>query len=254
MIESKQEYCGIGLDDFIEKIKSGENFSFTKFGDGEMICMRRWFYGQNADGDKYNLWLSKQLDKAFVYLAGRPDVYLGRWHNKEKVDYLEKMANKKGGVRDIKWVHYHFLLNASPLPHTPDYDSFSNDKMLNFVKAIRESKRKKIVFSNPDNIRFREIFNADIFLETKKNNWSLEYEKYYKLVEAEVANGSIFIIAAGMCSKVLIADLLKKFDMTCLDIGSGFDLLATGKHSRNFSHSYQKELNYYSSVLPKDFN
>lgn len=241
-------YKEISLNDFTKRIEDGENFSFTKFGDGEVSCMRRWF-GKNCDGDNYHRQLGRSLKEAFTYLAARKDVYIGRWHDSKLVDYLEKMANKKG-IDDINWVHYHFVMNASPVGGAEDFNSFTDDKMLNFVKAIKNSKRKKIIFTNGDNKKLGDLFSADTFIETKKNNWSYEFEDYYKKVSAESCDGAILIIAAGLSSKVLIAKLLQNFKMTCIDIGSGFDLLATGKHSRPWAHSYQDELNYYKDILP----
>jgi hypothetical protein len=240
----------VTLEDFANMIGTGKNFVFTKFGDGEVTCMRHWFYGQNCDGDKYNLWLSRALKKAFVSLAARKDAYIGQWHDRTLVSYLDKLAEKHG-ITEVHYVNYHFVMNASPVPGVTDFDSFANGMMRDFVKALRTTSRKKIVFSNSDNIRLQQIFDADVFIETRKNNWSYEFDSYYRKVEKECADGAILIIAAGMCSKVMIAHLVTKFDMTCIDIGSGFDLLATGRHSRPFNHSYEDEREYYRGVLPE---
>jgi hypothetical protein len=242
----------IDLNDFTKMIQLGENFSFTKFGDGEVSCMRRWF-GKNCDGDKYHRQLSRLLKESFVDLAKRSNVYIGRWHFNDLVKYLIDIATKNN-INNINWVNYHFIMNASPVQGVTDFNSFSNKKMLEFVKAIKNSSRKKIIFANCDNYKLKDLFSADIFIETKKNNWSYELDDYYKQVEKECSDGVIFIIAAGLCSKVLISKLLKKFDMTCLDIGSGFDLLVTGKHSRPWSHSYQDELLYYKDILPEEWH
>lgn len=242
----------VSLYDLAAMIEDGRNFAFTKFGDGEVTCMRRWFYGQNCDGDKYNLWLSRSLERAFVELAKREAAFIGKWHNHELVDYLVKLASKHG-VDRINWVNYHFILNASPVAGVTDFDSFANDKMLRFVETIQRSNRKKIIFSNEDNAKLKDLFRADIFIETTKTNWSFKYAEYFEKTKKECADGAILIIAAGMCSKVMIADLLKIYDMTCIDIGSGFDLLASGKNSRSWSHTYQDELDYYKDILPTNW-
>jgi|GEM_PF-185918 len=239
----------ISLPDLTRMIENGENFAFTKFGDGEVSCMRRWF-GKNCDGDTYHRSLGRSLKESFVDLANRQNVYIGRWHNEDLVSYLEKMADKKG-IKNINWVDYHFILNASPVEGITNFDSFSNDKMFKFAQALQKTNRKKILFTNGDNKKLKEFFRADIFVETKKNNWSYEFDEYYQRVEKECVDNAILIIAAGLSSKVLITKLLHKFNMTCIDIGSGFDLLATGKHSRPWSHSYQDELNYYKDILPE---
>jgi hypothetical protein len=241
----------ITLNDFTRMIKANNNFSFTKFGDGEISCMRSWF-GKNCDGDKYHRQLSKALKDAFVDLSSRKNMYIGQWHNSEIVEYLKKIAIKQG-INDINWVNYHFVMNASPVKGITDFNSFSNNKMLEFVKAINATVRKKILFTNSDNQKLQQLFKTDVFIETKKNNWSYEFNQYYKKVESECVENTILIIAAGLCSKVLMSKLLQKFNITCIDIGSGFDLLATGKHSRPWAHSYQDELSYYKEILPKNW-
>ena len=242
----------ITLDDFTMMINHNENFSFTKFGDGEITCMRRWWRGKNCDGDKYHRKLSHDLEGAFIDLIQRKNVYIGQWHSPVMVDYLKKIAIKHD-VGNINWVHYHFVMNASPIVGNTDFDSFSNDKIFNFVRAIKDSNRRKILFTNNDNKKLQSLFNADFFIETKKNNWSYEFSKYYEEVESICTDNAILIIAAGLCSKVLISRLLQKFNMTCIDIGSGFDLLATGNNTRGWSHSHQDELNYYKNILPKNW-
>lgn len=247
MIDEKNEI----LDGFTEMIKNNQNFSFTKFGDGEFLCMHRWF-GKNCDGDSYHRKLGSELKDAFTYLAARKDVYLGKWHVGKTIKYLEELAAKKK-ITNINWVHYHTIMNASPIAGITDFNSLLNDKMFNFVKAIKISNRKKILFTNKDNEKLKKIFNADVFIETKKNNWSYEFDDYFKIVEKECVENAIFIIAAGLSSKVMIAKILQKYNMTCLDIGSGFDLLATAKHTRPWSHTYEDEVKYYKELLPSDW-
>jgi len=233
-------------------VQNGENFIFTKFGDGEIACMKRPWWGRNVDGDRYHRWLSRSLVKAFVNLAGKPNAYIGLWHDPTMVKYLEKLAKRKR-IESINWVHYHTVMNASPVANTTDYDSFKNSHMLQFVQAVRTSKRNKIILSNSDNARMKLLFQADSFVETPKNNWSFEYSKYLEIVQPLCTPDTILITAAGLCSKVLISDLSNKFDMTLIDVGSGFDLLVTRRHSRPWGHSYEDEVRYYGSILPDDW-
>lgn len=253
-LESLKNYsCKISLDDLTHNIKSNVNFNFTKFGDGEYLCMKNKLFGKNCDGDKYHRWLGKSLKRSFINLCKKESSYIGKWHTSEVSDYLSSLVLNEPDVKNINWVDYHFVMNASPIENTSDFNSFNNTKLLDFVKTIQATKRKKIIFSNIDNIKLKELFNADIFIETTKNNWSFDYQKYFNTVEKEITENCILITAAGLCSKVLISDIQEKHKVTCIDIGSGFDLIATGRHSRPWKHSYEDELNYYKSILPKNW-
>ena len=48
---------------YIEKIKKKENFSFTRWGDGEWFCVMG-VNGQNCDGHKYFPEMRKLLNNA----------------------------------------------------------------------------------------------------------------------------------------------------------------------------------------------
>ncbi len=62
------------------------------------------------------------------------------------------------------------------------------------------------------------------------------------------------MIAGGMCSKVLIDDITNQFDLTFIDLGSGFDLLGSKIKSRPWKHSYEDELTYYKDFIPHGWN
>lgn len=229
---------------FSELIDENVNFTFTKFGDGEFYCMN-FTNGHNCDGDSYTRWLGEELINSFKHLTYKDFVYLGKWHNPNAVDFFSKLSNQN----KINWVHYHSVMNASPV-NGIEFDSFSNDYLLRLVKSIRDSKRKKIIISNHKNKKLKDIFNANSYVEVLGSDWSESYSEYEKKVLNELTDDCIILTAAGMCSKVLISNLLKiKENITCIDIGSGFDLLATGIKSRPWPHSYQDELEYYKSIL-----
>ena len=113
---------------------------------------------------------------------------------------------------------------------------------------------EKNYHSNAENRRLKAFFRADVFIEIPANNWSFEYEKWLKLVEQHVEENAILLIAGGMCSKVLIDDITNKFDLTFIDLGSSFDLLAGKRNSRGWQHTYQDEVNYYKNLLPSNWD
>lgn len=228
--------------DFSNFIKNDVNFTFTKFGDGEYSCMN-FHNGSNCDDDLYTKWLGEELIKSFKNLSSLKDVYIGKWHTKTVVDFFENLTTNK-----INWVDYHSVMNASPIGNS-QFDSFSNDHLLEFVKSIRDTNRKKIILSNIKNIKMMKIFKCEKFIEVPDKNWSFNYYDYEQKLINELQDNCIILTAAGMCSKVIISNLLRiNNNITCIDLGSGFDLLATGMKSRSWQHSYEDELKYYSSL------
>ena len=64
---------------FLQKIMYGENFTFVKYGDGEIICMIGGT-GKNCDDHPYSKKLGSLLERSFVKLLRYyDDVYLADW-------------------------------------------------------------------------------------------------------------------------------------------------------------------------------
>lgn len=230
---------------FSKLIEQNTNFIFTKFGDGEYACMN-FHPGKNCDNDTYTQWLGSYLIDSFKHLSTKENVFLGKWHDNNMVEFFNRISP----IQKVNWVHYHSVMNASPVDGGDYFDSFSNKALFNLVKSIRNSDRKKIIVSNVNNKKLKDIFNADVFIEVSSQNWSSNYESYENNVLAEIEDSCILITAAGMCSKVLISNMSKKNEnITCIDLGSGFDLLATGVKSRPWRHSYADELEYYQDLF-----
>ncbi len=227
------------LLDIVELLKKDQPVIFTKFGDGEYNCMRG-ISGHNCDGDNYNPWMGKMLKESLLNLSKKPNTYIGIWHTQEVITYYEGLARSVGVT--IPWVAYHLIYN--------DDHFFENDYLYRFVSQIIQSKKKKILICNKKNERLKNFFNADVFIPVPEKNWSYSYSEFKKVLFDHVEEDAIILIAAGMCSKILIADVTDSFKVSCFDIGSGFDLLASKQKSRPWKHNYQDEYNYYKNLLP----
>lgn len=250
------------LPDFINKIKNSNRIIFTKFGDGEFNCMN-YEKGHNCDGDTYTDNLGDNLKKSFLDLCNlskNEDIYIGKWHSDENKiiryygDLLyNNLIENKTDLIDIPFVDYHLCYN--------DHLSFGeNHDLYNFVKTIQDINKFKIIISNNNNIRLLNIFKGDFYITIPYNSWFANnmYNELYNILYNYLNenNDAIVILSAGLASKILISNLALKFEnASFIDIGSGFDLLASKKLTRSWSktHSYIDEYNYYKNLLPNDF-
>ena len=64
LIESQEK---VGIDFFTKKMLNNENFTFVKYGDGEILCMIGG-KGENCDHHPYSEKLAKELEISFVKL------------------------------------------------------------------------------------------------------------------------------------------------------------------------------------------
>jgi len=227
----------------VEKLEAGENIIFTKFGDGEYNCMVG-APGHQCDGDYYHAWLGLALKKSLIGLSKKPNVYIGRWHGPDVPQYCDALA--KICAVTIPWTSYHLVLNNNI--------ALQHDYMYKLVKFIVNSPKKKILICNQRNSRLKDFFRADVLITIPPTNWSFHYNTYKEAVEKHAANNCIILIAGGMCSKVLINDITDKFDLTFIDVGSGFDLLGGKLNSRMWPHTYEDELEYYKDFIPENWD
>ena len=124
LIDSQEK---VGIDFFTKKMLNNENFTFVKYGDGEILCMIGG-KGKNCDQHPYSEKLKKELEKSFVKLLRfYDDVYLAEW-----VDNLVKTRESYINVNGLK-------------PKFADYECFLtlkenlNDKKL--LKLIKQNNQ-----------------------------------------------------------------------------------------------------------------
>jgi glycosyltransferase involved in cell wall biosynthesis len=181
------------LDIYANKIKSMQNFTFVKRGDGELACMAGE-QGGNCDGHPYSKELGDKLKEAFEFM-------------KDKADIVEWNDQK----------NYNILL------HRTDNDL---EKLKNFWLTVKESSRRKF-FIGPK--RLEEVCQllGVSFIEVPLIN-AFEYIQTTPLIPPPEDN-DIFVFSCGMPAKVLIAQILRRNpNVTCIDAGSSFDPIFIG--------------------------
>ena len=230
------------LPTILDKLNEGQNIIFTKYGDGEYYCMAGT-NGQNCDGDTYHPWLGSALKHALISLSKKPNTYIGKWWISEAYEFCNALA-KQNSVT-IPWAWYHLFIN--------DDEALEFDYMHKFAQFVIKTKRKKILLCNSMNSRLKDFFKIDTYIEIPAYNWSFEYNKWKNIIEKHVEKDCILLISGGLCSKVLIDDITNTHDVTFIDLGSSFDLLARKRNTRGWTHTYQEELAYYHDLVPQDW-
>ena len=224
------------------RIRENEPVVFVKYGDGEILCMTG-ATGANCDNDPYTKPLANGLIQSLAYYIQHPYSYVGRWHGEEGQQRMSWLLDQLQ-LSQPKWVDYHLVMN--------DDTAFLKPNMRTFLITVQEVHRKKIIFSNAENIRMKELFKADSYITIPPRNWFAEFEKYFELVCSEISDNCIVFTAGGQGSKVLVACLLQKYpSITCIDIGSSFDFICQKKKTRAWQHEYEDQYKYYYDRLPE---
>lgn len=227
----------------INKLENGENIIYTKYGDGEYYCMAG-LEGSNCDGDTYHSWLGNELKKALIELAIKPNTYIGQWWGAGVYNYCNQLALTNNV--QIPWIHYHTIMNCD--------EFLTVDYMYKLVKFIVHTPRKKILICSKPNSRLKDFFRTDVYIEIPEQNWSFEYSKYRDLVISNLEKNCIVLICGGLCSKVLINEITNNNEITCLDLGSSFDILGKRQNNRGRGHTYFDELRYYKEFIPQNWD
>ena len=241
LIDSQEK---VGIDFFTKKMLNNENFTFVKYGDGEILCMIGG-KGENCDHHPYSEKLRRELEKSFVKLLRfYDDVYLAEW-----VDNLVKTRESYINVNGLK-------------PKFADYECFltlkenlNDKKLLNFYTLLKKTKRKKI-FVGPKKLKkVTTMLGIDNFVEVPIINAFSDYDRVMdELVHIGVNDNNIYILCCSMMSCLICSDLKEiNKKITLLDVGSGLDPIF-GERTRPKQPSEEECFEYFRDLLPKNHN
>ncbi len=190
--------------EIIHNLDNCIDFSFSRFGDGEMFCMEGKD-GMNCDRHEY----FPDLGKALRNVLDNPRGVMG----------LMPLADNLRS-RNVDWVNGRCFCDAL----------IRGDLDL-FMEALQD---RYVILVGPWHLRNLEFLNWFIQVPTR-NAW-LEYDRIKKEIETHITVGNVIIYACGMMAPVLIHDLYRE-DITQIDVGAVFDPYC-GVHSR----LYHKDL------------
>lgn len=191
------------FEELCDKVRRGERFSFSRWGDGEWACLLDKRPGKaNCDGHTYFSDLGQRLH---AILASRPNYHIG----------LQPLAKRMYGDEidafGLSWSNADILHKAS-----------MHGELHTFFDAVRRQKKRVIVVGPSHLDGMRKHIGKYALLEIPERNCWLDYERVARrLTKALDRHDSLVLFAASMMSNVLIHDF--HGDATLIDIGSVFD-------------------------------
>ncbi len=199
-------------NELLRKLKDKEPFKFSRWGDGEWLCMQGE-EGKNRDGNAYLPELGKELTRI---LESRPDYYLGIQYG---VFYNEKYV----------YGHSHPSLREFMIDHLFRLDiDYVNGDILHQASEFRYLqefidilKERETIIIGAD--YFKEVPWADHIEIPAKDSFLSNKEIFRRINfdEMEYDREPVFLVAAAMNSNVII-DWMPRV-VTAIDIGSVLD-------------------------------
>lgn len=212
------------FEDICEKLKKGENFSLSRFGDGEWSAILG-FRGENCDGHKYFPELSNDLA---CILKSNPEYYLAS-HLKTS-DRIRKEVEKY--IKDSN-ISVNFSC-SSDIFHI----AFVKEKMVLLFDSLKD---REVLIVGPDYLMSSSKIRYYAFIEVSKNNCFLQTKDIIPRIRKSLKKNIVVIFCASMASNVWI-DKLYSPDYTLIDFGSALDPYC-GVLSRSFHRKNQHLIN-----------
>lgn len=197
--------------DFCYKLKNKENFTLSRFGDGEWSAVIG-VMGVNCDGHEYFPEMGKKLADI---LKSNPEYYVAT--------HLKSSDRLRVEVEDyIKQNNINVNFScSSDLFHM----AFVRKQMPEFFEAIKD---RKVLVVGPDYLRTY----SNNLVEVSKVNCYLQTDKVIKEIKTHLSKDLVVLFCASMASNVWI-DMLYQREYTLIDLGSALDPYC-GIHSRSF--------------------
>ena len=205
-------------NDILRKLREGEQFSFSRWGDGEWNAVLGRS-GENCDGHKYFPDMGQRLKEV---LESKPDYYLGmqllalRLNQEDKEFQRLYQMNEWGDAEII----YNEVIGGGL------------DDLLDTIRCINYHNERDVIVVAPQHILDADIVSLSYACQevNKKDAW-LDYENVKLGLWGMIEGSEIILYCCGMMAGVLIDDF-KHAGVTQIDIGSAFDPLC-GVYSRS---------------------
>lgn len=228
------------FDYFINLIKKGGNFSLSKIGDGELICIfksinwldEKQFGNKNADNHQYFNDMGEALHKTFTDEKGYYKYFHPGWmdstvNRKELCELFQKYVKEYDiSPPNLYDSRISFYRNAESGDLGPLKEELEKR---NFV-MVSEYRKQKLP------IKFVDFINAP-----KTNSW-LEKDRIKKDIISmiEKYDSPIFGLSLGMSSVVIIDELYPIIGDKCtmINFGSMWDPFVNIK-CRKYHHKYK---------------
>jgi hypothetical protein len=214
---------------FWKKINSGENFSFVRFADGEVMLMNGLTVNETTQAYLWDKWYSKGGEtKLGIDLKDCLSV--------NDQNFYFAISSKTDNIDDYNFL-YNNIENKNKLTFA---NLWINSNYKNTITNIKNLSRDVILICNENcniqNIPFKVIefipFPDDCvnFWEKNKNYFN---EKIQKI--STKYNNKLFIVCCGPTSAVIIKNMFNNNkNNTYVDFGSSLDVFIHGKKTRPY--------------------
>jgi hypothetical protein len=209
-----------------EKLRKGEPFKFSRFGDGEWLCMMGR-QGRNRDGNDYLPELGRSLREI---LNSEPDYYIGlqagvlvdvgRGYDPEMREFVMKTIFQL----DLN------LVIGDTLHYASEFGFLDR-----FIDALKDRNVWIIGADYFHELPYRHfpIAGSNSFIDNEEI-----LHGFQKVDAIQYNNNPVYLVAAAMNSNVIIDKLPK--DVTAIDIGSVFDPYL-GKPRASYQHNMKAD-------------
>jgi hypothetical protein len=194
----------------LKMLKSGTNFKFARYGDGELYCMTGK-PGHNTDGHHYFPELGARLRQAVT--SGPVDYMVGI--QPLSVSHLPEQVA-------VYFDRINPLYNADVL-HSASIDG----QLSHFFKAL---EGRYLILCGPAHLA--SLFDGSVHIVIPSRDCWLQYQQIREQLEFHLVKDCVVLLCASMMSEVLIDDF-KDYKCTIIDAGSVLDPYA-GVKSRKY--------------------
>lgn len=189
--------------ELVDKVKNGEPFSFSRYGDGEWSAILGKV-GSNCDSHEYFPSLGKHLRQI---LEERPDYYLG----------LQNLANKLfSGIPEFDRLKNQNKWIDADIVHRQN----GKEGIEDLFEALQD--KEVVLVGNKRHRGMDKYFPIKHFVQVpEKNAWTEMWDICHQI--DATCYSDVILYCSGMMSNVLIDNFKDAIDIIQIDIGSAFD-------------------------------
>lgn len=211
-------------EDMIDKLKRGEQFSFSRWGDGEWNAVLGRT-GENCDGHKYFADMGERLK---AILESKPGYYTGMQPLAIRLNQEDKEFQRLYQMNE--WVDAEIIYKKVLRGHLDELFEALSEYKPTIVGANHVTANLNL------NGKLPSYHNVEV---EPKNSWSGYVINRARIYSRIKEGADVILYCAGMMSNVLIDDF-KDAGVTQIDIGSAFDPLC-GVYSRGAYRKLHEE-------------
>ena len=218
----------LDLDYYIDKINNVENFSFSRWGDGEWFCTIG-VQGQNCDKHQYTPNLQEGLFKAL---------------KQDKPYYKAIWDSEHGQIKNILHIIQPFMVLNDIKPKWVNAGIWEDAVLIGGIDRLVEAlEGRNLVIVSNNTLRDLNIKYVD-FIEVPKINCFEDKDRIKSdmISMSKKYDDVVFAMSSSMATNVIIDELYDEIGDECsmIDFGSIWDPFV-GKLTRSYHKQYVKQ-------------